>query len=310
VGRDSNGFLKGSDSSKSPFKAYSTRVTPFFGVSLEKSWDLFREGPLKFGLDFSGEGRGYMAENQIPYAKHSEILKFPIVFALSKNEGERSQEEKKEQKVQLAPILSIMGNGYPLETIGSGLEAELKMEAINIKTSFHSVDDFNSEPEVFDYLSGNPIAFVTPAVSTESESTSLSSKAISSDRPFTTRAISLGYDFQLSKFSQSIFMERKASRYLQTVENNQSFTSFALGVSSVGQAFTYIKLDGSLHYERRSYLEDKKGSVFKLCLKSAWDFSPDYSTYVKFSHTSSKGDLPLSTWQSSQILLGFSKEWR
>jgi hypothetical protein len=310
VGRDSNGFLKGSDSSKSPFKAYSTRVTPFFGVSLEKSWDLFREGPLKFRLDLSGEGRGYMAENQIPYAKHSELLKFPLVFDLSKNEGERSQEDKKEQKVQLAPIFSIMGNGYPLETIGSGLEAELKMEAINIKTSFHSVDDFNSDPEVFDYLTGNPLAFATPAVATESASTSLSSKPTSSDRPFTTRAISLGYDFQLSKFSQSIFMERKASRYQQTVENNQSFTSFGLGVSSVGQAFTYIKLDGSLHYERRSYLEDKKGSVFKLDLKSTWDFSPDYSTYVKFSHTSSKGDLPLSTWQSTQILLGFSKEWR
>lgn len=284
VGRDSNGFLKEPHPTYSPFKAYNTRFMPFFGGTLDRQWQLFEEEPVKFSLQISLEAKAYLVENQIPFARHNEDITLPMAFHISTD-----------SLVELSPILKISGNGFPLETIGAGMYAKIKIDSFSAKTDVVNTDDFNDQPEIIDYVSGNPTAFTS---------------TINSDRPFMTRKTTIAYGFVTPKTNNNVYLEYLKSRYLKSVENNQSFSAIAVGGDSYFELMKLLQINLGFKYENRSYIEAKKGSLLTLSGKSLWNFSPDYSVFLKLDHTTSKGNLVNATWTATQISMGGSKDLR
>ncbi len=283
-GRDSNGFLKEAQPTSSPFKGYSERFMPFFGASLNRQWCLFEEAPLALNLQLSIEAKAYLVENQIPFARHFEDITLPLAFHLSKDSF-----------LELSPITRMLGNGFPLETIGAGMYAKIKIESMSVKTDVLNTDDFNDQPEIIDYVSGNPTYFTSTKTS---------------DRPFTTRSTTVAYEIATARTSNQVYFEYLRSRYLQFVENNQSYRAIAIGGDSQFTLMKQIQFDLGFKFEKRSYMEGQKGSLLKLSGKSLWNFSPDYSTFLKLDHTASKGSQVNATWKSTQASMGLTKELR
>ncbi|MEI8025748.1 MAG: hypothetical protein WCI18_05290 [Pseudomonadota bacterium] len=284
VGRDSNGFLKEAHPTYSPFKAYKERFMPFFGGALNRQWRLFEEEPLEFRLQLSLEAKAYLVENQIPFARHYEDITLPMAFHISKG-----------SLVELSPIVKISGNGFPLETIGAGMYAKIKIDSLSVKTDVVNTDDFNDQPEILDYVSGNPTAFTS---------------TVNSDRPFMTRTSTIAYGFFTPKTSNNVYLEYLKSRYLKSVENNQSFQAFAIGGDSYFELMKLLQINLGFKYENRSYIEAQKGSLLTLSGKSLWNFSPDYSVFLKLDHTTSQGNLVNANWTTTQISMGGSKDLR
>ncbi len=284
IGRDSNGFLKESHPTYSPFNAYDTTFMPFFGGTLNRQWLLFKEDPIDFRLQVSIDAKAYLVEKQIPFARHLEDITLPVTFHISKD-----------SLVQLSPIVKISGNGFPLETIGAGMYAKIKVDFFSIKTDVINTDDFNDQSEIIDYISGNPITFASTA---------------KSDRPYMTRKTSIAYELATSKTSNLIYLDYLRSRYLKHVENNQSFRAIAVGGDSQFEVMKLVQISLGFKYEKRNYIESRSGSLLTLSGKSLWSFSPDYSSFLKLDHTISKANLLNATWTSTQISLGASKELR
>ena len=283
IGRDSNGYLKEAKSTYSPFKEYPGRIMPFLGTSVERQWHLFEDGPLEIKLNFSLQAKALIVDSQIPFARHMEDITLPVAFKPSEK-----------TLVELSPIAAISGSGFPLETMGRGLYLKVKIKPFTVKTSAIDTDDFNKEAEVLDYVSGNPTAF---------------SSMKTSDRPYTTRKTTISYDIT-TKPRHSVYFEYVKSRYLKPVENNQSFTSLAVGGDSFFTIANFLEVNLGIKYDKRYYIEGQKGSLLNLAAKGLWNVSPDYSTYIKLEHISSEGKVVNANWNSTQLSIGVSKELR
>jgi hypothetical protein len=284
IGRDSNAFKKPRLAKLKSLDQYPFQSTAVIGGSLDRQYSLFKEGSLQSDLAFNGDFSLLLARRAVQFASHREGVQIP--FRL---------EAKDFGNFEVAPELQSIGVGYPIDVLGVGVKTKMQFSQLLLGSNYQSFDDVNESAEFIDSASGVPLDLP---------------EGKTSDRSFTRKDYTIGYEQIYSKGKISLQLTKKLTRYLKAVEYDYAFSSVEAKISGSFSFRDYYSLLATLLLENRKYIGHGSARMGSGELEANWDFSPDYALFARLGFQSSKGSSDTLSWKSWTTAVGLTTLWR
>lgn len=284
IGRDSNAFKKPKNVKLKSLDQYPFQSTAVIGGSIDRQYSLFNEGSLRSHIVFNGDFLLLLARRAVQFASHREGVQVPFRF-----------EAKELGNFEVAPEFQSSGVGYPIDVLGVGVKTRMQFSQVILGSNYQSFDDINESPEFIDLASGVPLDLP---------------EGKSSDRPFTRKDYSIGYEQIYSKGKIILMLTKNLTRYLRAVEYDYAFSSLEAKVIGSFSINDYYHVLGTLLLENRKYLGGGSARMGSGELEANWDFSPDYAIFAKLGFQSSKGSIETFSWKSWTTAVGLTTLWR